>query len=51
MTDHIPNHKLDRSREIEDRVKLDALKDRVRASTPVDAGHDILRTHLGDLSL
>lgn len=47
--DHIPNHKLNRNREIEDRVKLDALKDRVRTCTPVDEGRDVLRTHLGDV--
>lgn len=51
MTDYVPNHPLNRSREIEDRVRFKHIEEKARASRPVDTGHDILRTHLGDLPL
>lgn len=47
--DRIPNTKLDRSKEMEDRAKLLDLQQRAQAHRPVDTGRDTLRGPSGDV--
>ena len=42
--DRIPNHKIDRSRTVEEAARLKDISDRAKAARPVDTGRDILRT-------
>ena len=51
MTDHIPNHRPDRSRAMDEAIQLRDMQEKLRVAQPIDTGRDILRTHLGDLTL
>lgn len=41
--DHIPTHKIDRSKTLEQAARLKDIADRAKAARPVDTGRDILR--------
>lgn len=43
--DHIPTpRRIDRDKEIEAQMQLKHIQDRARAASPLDTGHDILKT-------
>lgn len=41
--DHIPTHKIDRSKTLEHAARLKDISDRAKAARPVQSGSDILR--------
>lgn len=41
--DHIPPHKIDRSKTLEQAARLKDISDRAKAARPVQSGSDILR--------